>query len=231
MPGETFSDIAPLLAREGIALTAAQVRRLERFAALLGHWNQRINLTGERERLFSRHLLDCLMLARLPLPPGATAALDIGSGAGLPGLVVALLHPQCRVTSVDSAAKKISFQQVAAAELGLENFAPLRDDVHRLAAGEGAGRFDLVMARAFASLPVLLGLAEKLLRPGGVLWAMKGRRLAQEQAALTPAVLAPFETEPLTCPYEFPQVDLGGVLAVYRKKGGQTGQALGRRKV
>ncbi len=219
LKNETFDDIAPLLEREGIALSAAQVAALQRFVALLARWNRRINLTGARGRLYSRHLLDCLMLEKLPWPEGAREAIDIGSGAGLPGVTLALLHPGCRVTSVDSAAKKISFQQVVAAELDLRNFFPTRGDVARLAGmEEGRERFQLAVARAFAPLQGLLPVAAPLLAPGGVLWAMKGRRLAEEQAVLTPGALAAFEPEARLHRYDFPEAKLGGVVAVYRKK-------------
>jgi 16S rRNA (guanine527-N7)-methyltransferase len=177
-----------------------------------------MNLVGDAERLYSRHLLDCLMLETLPWPPPPLEILDVGSGAGLPGIVAAVMHSDCRVVSVESVAKKVTFQRVAAQALALENFLPRQENIHRLAeASEERGRYDLMLARAFSELKTLLELGAALLRPGGELWAMKGVRLAEEQAALPADVLRPFQAEPVLHPYAFPEPGGSGVVAVYRK--------------
>lgn len=219
MGQETYSLIQPLLERRGIRPSAAQQSHIERYAELVRHWNRGVNLVGDVERLYSRHILDCLMLETLPWPGGPQEILDAGSGAALPGMLMAIMHPRCHVVSLDTVAKKVTFQQMAAGALKLDNFEPRRQNVHRLAAEpEGRGAFGLVLVRALADLDTLLGLAADLLRPGGELWAMKGRKLAAEQAALRPETLERFEPGCATYPYEFSEVNTGGVIAVYRKR-------------
>lgn len=210
--------IEPVLRAKGIRLNARQRLRIDRYAELLLHWNRGINLVGDAERLYSRHLLDCLLLLAAPWPAQARRVLDVGSGAGLPGLVLAAMRADLRVDSLETVAKKVTFQQVAATALDLDNFAPMRRDVYRLAeAPEGRGAYDVVIARAFAGLRELLELAAILLRPGGQLWAMKGRKLAEEQARLPPGLCARFETPPTEFRYEAPQLGTGGVTAIYTK--------------
>lgn len=216
---EKFDLIAPALDAAGIRLTEFQRQRIDRYVELLLHWNRSINLVGDAHRIFSRHLLDCLMLCSLPWPEDGVDVLDIGSGAGLPGIAVAVMRSGARVISLDSVARKITFQQVAAAALELDNFFPRRGDVHQLAgSAEGRGAHDIILVRAFAGLDVLMGLAARLLRPGGELWAMKGRRLAEEQAALSDELRSPFEPSAGEYPYEVPELGVGGVTVVYRKK-------------
>lgn len=206
------------LAALGLTLTPEQRDRVRAYAALLLHWNRRINLVGTQDahELWRRHLLDCLMLQRLPWPPETRQAVDLGAGAGLPGVLVAILHPACRVVCVERTAKKITFQQVVRQELGLDNLEPLRADVATMPVP--AGGFDLAMARALAELGRLLDWSRRLLRPGGVLWAMKGRRLAQEQAAIVPAVAADFLPRPHILRYQLPEAEDEGVVAVYTRR-------------
>lgn len=159
---------------------------LQRYASLLLEWNRQINLSGARDMatLWRRHIADCLWLQCLPCPKTPLRVLDLGSGAGLPGVVWALLRPQDSVVTLDSVAKKITFQQVARGRLGLENLTPLRAEATAYARTlDDAALFDLVLARAVAPLPQLAALAAPLLRPGGRLWAMKGQRVEAELAA------------------------------------------------
>lgn len=215
---ENLELIEPVLRAKGIRLSAAQRLRIDRYAELLLRWNRGINLVGDAERLYSRHLLDCLLLLAAPWPAEARRVLDVGSGAGLPGLVLAAMRADLRVDSLETTAKKVTFQQVAAAALNLDNFVPMRRDVYQFAeTPEGRGAYDVVIARAFAGLSELLELSVTLLRPGGQLWAMKGRKLAEEQAELSPGLRSRFETPPAEFRYEAPQLGTGGVTAIYTK--------------
>lgn len=215
---ENLELIEPVLRAKGIRLSAPQRLRIDRYAELLLRWNRGINLVGDAERLYSRHLLDCLLLLAAPWPAEARRVLDVGSGAGLPGLVLAAMRADLRVDSLETTAKKVTFQQVAAAALDLDNFVPMRRDVYQFAeAPEGRGAYDVVIARAFAGLSELLELSVTLLRPGGQLWAMKGRKLAEEQAELSPGLRSRFETPPAEFRYEAPQLGTGGVTAIYTK--------------
>ena len=171
------------------AVDAATQARLLAFGALLLKWNKVYNLTALRtpEQVLSHHLLDSL--AVLPhLPAGEGVLVDVGSGGGLPGIVLAIVCPTLSVVSVEAVSKKVSFQQQAKIELGLANFTP------RAARIEQVTRADLplaaddapvwVISRAFASLADFVGLAGHLAQPAGALLAMKGVLPAAEIAAL-----------------------------------------------
>ena len=218
-PAEDWALIEPLLSARGIRLEARQRQQVVGFVELLAHWNRRINLVGDAERLYSRHVLDCLVLASLPRPRGACHVVDIGSGAGLPGLLMAIFYPDWRVVSLERIAKKATFQQVAASELAIGNFQPLRRDVAEFAQSpDGREKFDLALARAFAGLATVLQVGAGLLRPGGELWAMRGKQAAQEQSRVARKILAPFQPEPMRHPYRWPELDVGGEVLVYRRR-------------
>ena len=173
------------------AIDAATQQRLLAFGALLLKWNKVYNLTALRtpEQVLSHHLLDSL--AVLPhVPEGEGVLVDVGSGGGLPGIVLAIARPTLAVVSVEAVSKKVSFQQQAKIELGLANFTP------RAARIEQVTRADLplatgdtpvwVISRAFASLADFVSLAGHLAQPAGALLAMKGVLPGDEIAALPP---------------------------------------------
>jgi 16S rRNA (guanine527-N7)-methyltransferase len=172
---------------------------------LLQRWNRVYNLTALRNpaEMLSHHLIDCLAV----LPdlrsrwPGARHAgsrvLDVGSGGGLPGVVLAVLQPDWQVDCVDTVAKKVSFIRQVAAELRLPNLQGLHARVEALPVP--AGGYGLVTSRAFASLADFTKLTRHLLADGGVWVAMKGKPPADEQAAL-PAGVEVFHVEQLQVP-------------------------------
>ncbi|MFZ5586194.1 MAG: 16S rRNA (guanine(527)-N(7))-methyltransferase RsmG [Thermodesulfobacteriota bacterium] len=155
---------------------------LDRLAAELLRWNQRINLTGFRtpDEVWVGLFLDALAL--LPHVQGATL-LDIGSGAGFPGLVLGLARPELKVTLLEARAKRVSFQKHALRVLGLTNVHPVQGR-----AGDGpdaalAGTlFDTVTIKAVGDLPTSLALARPYLAPGGRILLPRGQ--ADRAAAL-----------------------------------------------
>ena len=155
----------------------------ERYAALLAGPGVERGLLGPREaeRLWDRHLLNCAVLAAL-VPHPATLV-DIGSGAGLPGLVLALLLPDVTITLVEPMARRISFLEECVEALALANVS-----LCRARAEEVHGQFaaDVVTARAVAPLDRLAGLALPLARPGGIVLAVKGERASAEADAAAP---------------------------------------------
>lgn len=160
--------------------------KLLAYLQLLGKWNKAYNLTAIRDArtAVSHHLLDSL--AVLPhLPPGALA--DIGSGAGLPGIPIALAQPERSVTLNDSNEKKMAFLRQAKIELGLSNVA-----LHagRAQAWQPEERVDIVISRAFSRLAQFIAASGHLLRPGGCFAAMKGTVPDAELAALPRARVA-----------------------------------------
>ncbi|MGE0384406.1 MAG: 16S rRNA (guanine(527)-N(7))-methyltransferase RsmG [Gammaproteobacteria bacterium] len=165
---------------ERLELPASLAAPLAAYADLLLQWNRRFNLTGARDAadLVSRHLLDCLAIAPFV---DADPILDIGSGAGLPGLLLAMALPHRHFTLADANRKRTTFLEQARLTLGLANVAVTQADVARLAPDP---RFAVATARAVATLPDLWALAAAALAPGGRLLAMKGRVPAAEVGIL-----------------------------------------------
>lgn len=151
------------------------------YIELLAQWNKSFNLTAVRDptEMVTRHLLDSL--AVLPCLHGATAV-DLGSGAGLPGIVLAIAEPAREWLLVDANGKKARFLRAAVRELSLTNVRVAQQRVE-----EVEGSFDTVTARAFASLPDMLAWGGHLLAPGGRWLAMKGQLPRDELDALPPA--------------------------------------------
>ncbi len=185
----------------GLQLSPTQLKQLLDFLALLQKWNQVYNLTAVRqpEQMLTHHLLDCLAalgpLQRHLAQSGLTESgrlLDVGSGAGLPGIVWAIGSPDVQVCCVDTVAKKAAFITQAALTLGLKNLKGVHARVESL-----TGPFDVISARAFASLPDLVAGSAQALAEGGVWLAMKGKHPADEIAAVPADV---FHVEPLQVP-------------------------------
>lgn len=150
------------------------------YLALLEKWNRAYNLTAVREkgRMVSQHLLDSLAIA--PHIRGSRV-LDVGTGAGLPGIPLAIAFPEWQFTLVDSNGKKTRFVQAAVRELGLHNVVVEQCRIEDLNGGAG---FDTITSRAFSDLAVMFDLTRHLLAPGGRIAAMKGPRAEHELAAL-----------------------------------------------
>lgn len=182
----------------GLSPTPQQLRLLMDYLDLLQRWNATYNLTAVRDRgaMLVQHLADCLAvvppLAR-HLPAGRL--LDVGSGGGLPGVVLAVMQPALQVSCVDAVGKKSAFVRQVAGALALPNLHAMHARVELLQAGP----FDLITSRAFASLADFTRLTRHLLVPGGAWLAMKGKQPEAELAALPPGVRV-FHVEPLAVP-------------------------------
>lgn len=196
-------SLAPLLQdgldQLGLTLSAAQQERLLAYLALLSKWNRTYNLTAIRDerQMVIQHLLDSLSI----LPAMQQSALvtrrwaDVGSGAGLPGIPLAIAEPQLEMTLIETVEKKSAFQRQAKIELGLKNVQVFggRVEDHPPAA------FDAVVSRAFAELADFVTLAGHLLAPQGRLYAMKGAASDDEIGRL-PAGWALLERRKLMVP-------------------------------
>jgi 16S rRNA (guanine527-N7)-methyltransferase len=187
-------------------LLPSQVDALLAYMALIQKWNKVYNLTALRssDEMLTHHLLDSLSVT-LPLRAQLEAMgltrgrlLDVGSGGGLPGVVLAIVMPQWRITCVDTVAKKAAFVQQVSASLALPNLRGLHARVESLRADAGEG-FDVVASRAFASLPDFVSWSTEALLPHGVWMAMKGKSPTEEMAAL-PTHAQVFHVEPLHVP-------------------------------
>lgn len=193
-------QLADGIATLGLALPQETVDRLLAFGELLLKWNKVYNLTAIRnpQEVITHHLLDSL--AVLPHLASLTRLADIGSGGGLPGVVLAIVHPGLIVNSIETVGKKASFQQQAKIELGLGNFSVLNKRVEHVAADSlPGGAADGVISRAFSSLADFVNLSGHLVADGGALYAMKGVNPTDEITAL-PAGWAVTATHALTVP-------------------------------
>lgn len=194
------AQLAEGIAGLGLVLTQETVDRLLAFGELLLKWNKVYNLTAIRspQELVTHHLLDAL--AVLPHLAAVNRLADIGSGGGLPGVVLAIVRPGLIVTSIEAVGKKASFQQQAKIELGLGNFGVLHRRVEQVR-GDAlpGGAADGVISRAFSSLGDFVALSGHLVAEGGALYAMKGLRPDAEIAAL-PAGWTVSAIQPLEVP-------------------------------
>lgn len=183
----------------GLSLSAATQTTLLGYVALLKKWNSTYNLTAIRDEMdmVTQHLLDSLSI----LPALAESALagrrwaDVGSGAGLPGIPLAIARPDLDMTLVEAVEKKSAFQRQAKIELGLSNIAVHSGRVEDMEDGQ----FDAVVSRAFADLTDFIGLAGHLPAPNGRLYAMKGLAPEDEMSRL-PSGWAVLECTRLTVP-------------------------------
>lgn len=198
LPPASIADACSVL---GLAPSAAQLGALHGYLALLQRWNATYNLTAVRDpqAMATQHLADCLavlppLLAR---HPGGSAGrvLDVGSGGGLPGVVLAIMQPALDVTCVDAVGKKAAFIRQVAGELQLPNLHAAHARVQDLR----LPHFDLITSRAFASLADFTTWTAAHLSPGGWWMAMKGKTPVDEIAAL-PLEVEVFHVEPLKVP-------------------------------
>lgn len=169
------------------AIFGAALPTAERYATLLVREAVERGLLGPSEagRIWDRHLLNCAAVA--PLVPAGASVIDVGSGAGLPGVVLAMLLPDSQVTLVEPMQRRVVFLEYALAELGLGNARVVRGRAEDLAGRLAA---DVVTARAVAPLARLAGLCIGLARRGGLVVALKGASADAELAAAADALEA-----------------------------------------
>jgi 16S rRNA (guanine527-N7)-methyltransferase len=183
----------------GLSLSDEQVQRLLGYVALIQKWNKVYNLTALRDPadMLTHHLLDSLT-AVAPLSRHTQGqsikVLDVGSGGGLPGVVLAICMPELNVTCVDTVAKKAAFVQQVAVSLKLPNLRGVHARVEFL-----TDPYQVICSRAFASLPDFVTWSRSAQAEGGVWMAMKGKHPQGEIDAL-PADVKVFHVEPLTVP-------------------------------
>jgi 16S rRNA (guanine527-N7)-methyltransferase len=208
-------DIVARIANDGwgLAVTGAQLRQLERYAELLVEWNAtRMNLTRivEPEEIAVKHFADSLSVLTAVAVPLGIPLIDVGTGAGMPGIPLKIVRPDLRVTLLDSTAKKLTFCRAVIDDLGLEGIETIHgraEEVSRQPGREQA--YGIATARAVASLDKLIPWCAPFVETGGLIIALKGPAVVDEIAPARPIahkfgvvinppkdVTIPGETEP-----------------------------------
>ncbi len=165
-----------------IEVSKERAQKLKRYYELLIEWNEKINLTSitEEDEVVLKHFTDSLCCLKTGLFEEGKSVIDVGTGAGFPSIPLKILCPQCDFTLVDSLNKRINFLNLVIDELGLLRI----ETVHSRAEDSGRSRlrdsFDICVARAVASLPVLCELCMPHIKPGGHFVAMKGKDAKEE---------------------------------------------------
>lgn len=181
-----FEEILAVRAAEaGLALTAVQIEQFAVYNRLLIGWNERMNLTAltAPEDVAVKHIIDSLTAYDEKLFAPARTLIDVGTGAGLPGIPLAVYAPKIEVTLMDALGKRVKFLTEAAAAMGLRNVRCIHARAEEAARRpEHRARYDIAVSRAVARLPVLLEYTLPFVRTGGTLLALKGRAYAAEQA-------------------------------------------------
>lgn len=174
----------------GLVLNRAQVEAFDRLYRLLVEWNERFNLTAitEYDQVQIRHFLDSLscvpMLRGLARPERPLTCIDVGSGAGFPGLPIKIYCPQIDMTLLEATGKKVEFIEFAVQQLGLKRARAIKGRAEELGQmPEHRERYDVVVARAVAELPVLVEYLLPLCRLGGLVIAFKGASAQEEVQA------------------------------------------------
>ena len=184
---KAFEEILTARAAEaGIPLTAEQVGQFSVYNEMLLDWNTRMNLTAltAPEDVAVKHIIDSLMAYDAARFDGARTLIDVGTGAGLPGIPLAVYAPHLTVTLLDSLNKRVRFLTEVTAAMGLQNVRCIHARAEEAArTAEHRAAYDIAVSRAVARLPVLLEYTLPFVRVGGTLLALKGRAYAAEQKA------------------------------------------------
>ena len=182
-----FQQMSELLSEKGIVLPPDAEDKFARYAELLKQWNEKMNLTSivEPEEVYEKHFYDSLLIAHGFSFDGKKVA-DIGSGAGFPGMALAIAFPKAKVTLIDATKKKFAFLEEIKKVCGVENVAFALGRVEEMKTSRE--RFDVITSRGFAALSVFVEVGVPLLKVGGTLIAMKGAKAADELHEATSAL-------------------------------------------
>lgn len=201
-----------------LGLTEDQLGQFEIYAKCLVEWNEKMNLTAitDPEGIAVKHFYDSLLLfTAYDIPQGASV-IDVGTGAGFPGVVLKIARPDIRLTLLDSLGKRLIFLDALLAELGLDG-----TTVHARAEEGARGalreQFDLATARAVAALPTLCEYCLPYVRVGGAFAALKGASAAEETAAAENAVKILGGDTPVLTETALPGGDARGIVVIRKK--------------
>lgn len=222
MSTPAFHLLAETAAAWGLPLDGRQLAAFEHYLALLQNWNQRVNLTAivDEEGIVIRHFLDSLACAVVTGDLNGCRLIDVGSGAGFPGLPLKILFPDLELTLADSVAKKTSFLTAVVDELALARVTIYPERAEALGQSpEHREQYDWASARGVAALPVLAELLLPLCRVGGKMLALKGATAVETEVA---AAMNAFDIlgggAPLVHPVQLPTLDRRHALVVVPKR-------------
>jgi 16S rRNA (guanine527-N7)-methyltransferase len=202
----------------GIHLDEKTAEAFDLYLKELLKWNQKINLTAIRTEkgIVLKHFLDSLSV--FPYFSNISTLLDIGSGAGFPGIPLKMVEPSLEVTLIDSVRKKVDFQRHIIRRLGLKGIEAIHGRVQEKEILKGLeGQFDIVMSRAFSDLQTFLVLSFPLLRKGGIVLAMKGR-VDRKEMRLLPAMKEARYRLQKTVPFSLPFSSLKRSILLFGKQ-------------
>lgn len=188
------STLRELINQTDLSVTNEQIDKFIQFVELIVKWNKAYNLSSikQPEEMLVKHIMDSIAVA-----PFVTAQknIDVGTGPGLPGIPLAIMHPDKQFTLVDSLGKRVRFVKQAVFELNLTNVTPLQARIEAVTSND----FDCVMSRAFASLADFVNLSEHLLTKDGFFLALKGQ-LQNDEISLLPEEFSVAQVTPLLVP-------------------------------
>ncbi|MBQ3226164.1 MAG: 16S rRNA (guanine(527)-N(7))-methyltransferase RsmG [Clostridia bacterium] len=201
----------------GIAYTDAQIKQFVRYHELLAEWNEKINLTAIREpqEVAVKHFADCVYGIK-HIPEGARV-IDVGSGAGFPGVPLKIMRPDLTVLLLDSLNKRINFLNLLISELGLTNIQTLHSRAEDGAKDELREQFDVATARAVANLSVLSEYCLPYVKTGGIFLAYKGSAGHDELTEAKNAIATLGGKTETIEEYTLPDTDILHTLAIIRK--------------
>ena len=182
-PLQAPADFEERLALLGVSLEKEKIAQLGDYLARLLAMNEQMSLTSitDPPEAWTRHALDALtLLPHLAELPKGASLLDVGSGGGVPGIVIAIARPDLRITLLDATEKKVAFLSAVAKVLGLDQVTAIAGRAEKLATTPIAGTFDAVTARALGKLQALLPWTVPFVKPGGRLLLIKGERAEEE---------------------------------------------------
>ncbi len=207
-----------------LRLSETVLVQLEQYLDLLLFWNKKINLTAIRERnaAIVKHLLDSLVVLNIESLKHLKEftkgkVIDFGSGAGIPGIILAICQPDMDLVSVDKAGKKIAFQQQVVRQLSIENVHPVQTRLQDLIEiPENKMAYDVIISRAFDQIKNILYFGEHLLKPNGYFLLWKGERWQEEMKEVDYSVLHRYKLL-LSHRYQFREFGHGGIIVLFQK--------------
>ncbi|OON98021.1 MAG: 16S rRNA methyltransferase G [Epulopiscium sp. Nele67-Bin005] len=174
-----------------IDLTPVQISQLLLYKSLLLEWNEKVNLTAitDETEVITKHFLDCMTICKAISMQNVNTLIDVGTGAGFPGLVLKIVYPHIKITLVDSLNKRLVFLNTVIEELGLKNIECIHSRAEDLAQNKKyREKFDVCASRAVANLAVLSEYSLPFIKVNGYFIALKGQKVEQETQEATTAI-------------------------------------------